>query len=200
VPLVSDYGPRFTLFRVDVPTTFSFQHLAPVITELRNDSVRRTVLTDQETALYVSAHTDDDVVFIEFARHLLISTSEYAERYCLSEMSSVPPVDGSWVPERLQELSAIGHEQIADVFASNKKIAQQACCAVRRDPAVFLQQFGVTSLLWNERSHPEWYIDPLFFVRERQGDGWSLWRVRLDTRQEEMTARRTRAYAVCTVQ
>jgi hypothetical protein len=176
-PLIRDYGPRWNFFETNVPKAFAFQHLLPVINTLQSDGQKDTVLTDNLTALNIAVHTDDDVVFTEFLRHTLMSTDEYAARYCLSELPTVPSVDGSWVSERLQEFSRIGQVQIAETLRTNADIAKHACCMVRAVPDAFLTQFGVTKLLWNEVEHPEWAIDQTLFSKAEQGEGWSLWNV-----------------------
>jgi hypothetical protein len=176
VPLGIERGWSLSFFRTQA-SDYSFQHLSSVMTALRMDGTKDVILTDKETALYVAAHTDDDVVFVEYIRHLLLPTSEYAERYCLSELPSDPPVSGDEVPEQLREFSRVGQAQIAEAFRENAATARLACCMVRKDPVAFLRHFGVTALLWNESLRPEWRIDPAFFSVEDRGDGWSLWRL-----------------------
>ncbi|MDD5054970.1 MAG: hypothetical protein PHZ00_01740 [Candidatus Peribacteraceae bacterium] len=194
-PLAMERGWSLSFFRTQV-SNYSFQHLASAMTVLRSDGAKDVILTDKETALHVAAHTDDDVVFVEYIRHLLLPTSEYAERFCLSELPSDPPVSGEEVPEQLRELSRVGQTQISEAFRENAATARLACCTVRKDPAASLQHYGVTALLWDEILHPDWRIDSkLFSVRER-GDGWSLWRLN-DLKTGDVDARLQSARSSC---
>ena len=145
------------------------QHLAPAL-HLLSDGDRRNVLTDQYSALLVKAWTDDDVVYTSYVRHLLMSNEEFAERYCLSEVFSSTGADEEFfVFESLQYRGMY-------LAPERRRMVRQACRNVRRSLAYFLDTYAVELILWNEKSRPDWIIDPTLFEKTDQGEGWSLWK------------------------
>lgn len=156
---------------------FQFQALAPAYELLRQDPAREVFLTDRETALFIAANTHHDVVFTEHARHLLISTREYAERHCLSEVFS-PQDQAMFIPDILREPSRLGREREAQMYEERTAIAREACAWVRSHIAEALDRYGVTALLWNQVARPEWVVDDTQFILQKRGDGWSLWKRR----------------------
>ena len=166
-----DYSGRWSLMLPD--QVFSMQHLKTAYPLLGTG----TVLTDQNTALAVASNTRADVVFTEHARHLLISTREYAERYCLSTLSA-EDANAKWIPEILREPSKLGRVREEEMFHERQQIATDACRRVRGNPERFLRKYRVTELLWNSDLHPEWKISTKLFAKRQEGTGWSLWSVR----------------------
>lgn len=165
-----DYRMMWSILRT-APDHLKQQHLRPILEEL-TDGGRQTILTDNETGLMIKAWTDDDVVWVQYAQHLLISNREYAERACTTALMdpSGPDIrEIAWhtvqfrgqhlLPDRIREFT-------------------EYCEGIRSDPQSALQRFGVDLLLWNERTQPNWQIDPELFEKVEQGEGWSLWRVK----------------------
>ncbi len=118
----------------------------------------------------VTGWTDDDAVFTAYVRHLLVSDTEYAQRYCLSELPAAADLD--WLAREVVE--RLNPSEIAARTAQFRI----ACDSVLRFPRIALRRYGVTMLLWNETLRPDWRIDPQLFTKTLQGEGWSLWTVR----------------------
>lgn len=169
-----DYSRRYQIFLID-PDLFHYEHFSTLLPILEKDPRKEVILTDYLAGLPIAASTRHDVVFTEHARHLLISTREYAERYCLTDMFN-PVADPAWLPNMLHELSRLGTARAEELRTERLDITTDACLDVRSYPKEFLQDYGVTLLLWDEKDHPEWKINPSLFTLETQGDGWSLWR------------------------
>lgn len=170
-----DYRGRLSVFRSK--GSFAYQHLQEAYPVLF-DGVRETVLTDRDTALVLAANTDDDVVYADLLRHVLISTEEFAERYCMTEAFEPGGADPAWIPSMLHELSRLGRARAEELRAERQRIAEDACRRVREDLPGALDRYAVTMLLWNEKARPDWTIDTRFFALDRRGDGWSIWRRR----------------------
>lgn len=169
-----DYSKRYP-FRA-IPMYFQFQQfdtLLPVLDQLP----KQVILTDHLSALIVAANTKHDVVFTEHARHLLISTTEYAERYCLTTLFA-PDAHPEWVADTLVETGRLGRARQDELHAERLQITTDACTRIRNNPKQWLEHYAVTELLWDEKDHPEWNIDPLLFEKMEQGEGWSLWKLR----------------------
>lgn len=147
------------------------QHLEPVLRTL-DDGRRETVLTDKVSAHMITTWTDDDTVFTAYAKHLMISDREYAERYCLSEMFAGSGPDLHWLGSEVVET------QDPARIAERARQFEIDCRLVSRDPRSYLWLYAVRWVLWNEKLRPDWTMDPRFITRVQQGDGWSLWRVR----------------------
>lgn len=169
-----DYSMRYKIFMVD-SDLFHYQHFSTVLPILEKNPRKEVILTDYLAGLPIAASTKHDVVFTEHARHLLISTREYAERYCLTDMFN-PVTDPVWLPNMLHELSRLGTVRAEELRSERLGITTDACLDIRSNPKGFLKDYGVTLLLWDEKDHPEWKIDHSLFQLETQGQGWSLWR------------------------
>ena len=172
-----DYRGRASVFLPLNPAIFSTQHLGPVLATLQKPP-RNTVLTDRLTALVVAASTDDDVVFTEHLRHVLIPTREYAERWCLSEVLGHGHRDLTWIAYILNELSSAGRREATRFYDQNRRTTAEACTWVESHLPEALARYHVTLLLWNERSRPDWQIPSSLFRLRLRGEGWSLWEVR----------------------
>ncbi|MDB4978594.1 MAG: hypothetical protein JWM56_780 [Candidatus Peribacteria bacterium] len=170
-----DYTSRSAALHVESPR-FRFQNLVGLSPWLAS-SPRQTILTDRETALILAANTKHDVVFTEHIRHVLVSTREYAERYCMSEMFA-PDSHPEWVPNTLHELSRLGRSRAEELRAERLNITTDACSWVQAHKKEALQRYSVDVLVWNEKEHPDWHIDSALFTLEQQGNGWSLWKVK----------------------
>lgn len=171
----SDYHGRFQMVFAINPNRYTYQHFVTLLPILRADPQKEVILTDQDAALMVASSTRHDVIFTEHARHLLISTQEYAERYCLSDLFTMDS-HPQWIAYILQETGRLGRDREKELYAERLATATAACLHVREDPVRYIKQYGVTLLLWDEKDHPEWLIDPALFTLEKQGEGWSLWR------------------------
>ncbi len=155
------------------PENFAYQHFKSILPVL--DSIpKQVVLTDLESVLVIAANTKHDVVFTEHARHLLIPTTEYAERYCLTTLLAPNP-HVEWIAKTLVETGRLGRARQDQLYTERLKITTEACARVRSAPQEWLHHYGVTLLLWNEKSHPEWKVDPSLFTLQDKGDGWSTW-------------------------
>lgn len=123
------------------------------------------ILGDPATQLLVAAFTEHDVVYGTSLRDALLPNLELAERFCLS-----------WLPAMPEErLVAIREEFLV---AEQRRVAN-TCGQVERFPRAYLIKFGVTHVLVDERSHPDWNLDRLGAARAEaaRGEGWSLWKI-----------------------
>lgn len=137
------------------------------------------MLSDPITNYFIALYTDDDIVFVNHARVLLISDSEYVERFCLAtafapdpsgeETSLVAFLHGS------PPVAATERNGLAQHF---QNLIGNICPQVRVNPDRYLRKFGVTALLWNEGLHPDWAPPTQFFSETAKGQGWSFWKPR----------------------
>ena len=171
-----DYHGRHTLLAAPSASSRRFESLGPVISLLESDP-RETVLTDHETANIVASNTNDDVIYTDYARILLISTQELAERFCLTEAFSrkSPQELATYFADFQKEHSRAGAEQTEALFKKHRSLILERCPYVRSHVPEMLTKYGVTTLLWNTSEAPGWIIpDELFKVRG-QGEGWVLY-------------------------
>ncbi len=173
----SDYRGRLTVFGMPSVRAMSFQHLASAM-KLLDDGRTDVILTDSETANIIASVTDDDVVYTNYSKILVVSTMERAQRYCLSNTLSPGPINTGFLADYDDEESVAARPQAAWLYDRHLEITQEACAWVREDLRRALAHFGVTKILWNERERPEWVVDPMVFTLEEQGEGWSLWTIR----------------------
>jgi hypothetical protein len=118
------------------------------------------------------------VVFTAFMRHTLVSFRELSDRYCLTEIVRDGAPDTEWLARDVEERSAAGVPATQKLLLEHAAITEQACGWVAAKPLEALRQYRVTRLLWDERNHPDWQINPKLFEPVAKGAGWSLWAVR----------------------
>lgn len=179
IPLLAaahDYGllskhPFFSLAPDDVT------HMGQAVDAL-NAQVPGIVLTDGYTGNLVGATTTSAPVFIEYARILMITTEEYVERYCLSEALKRGSIDTQWVADFQEEKSRAARDHTRALYEKHLQMGVKICLRVRENITAYMRHFHVRYVLWNEYRKPDWYLDPTSFVLLKQGEGWSLWRVR----------------------
>lgn len=167
---VWDYRAEWHIVRADYYLR-SINHLGPAM-QLLDDGKRETVLTDRVSAHMITSWTDDDVVFTAYVRHLIVSDTEYVERFCLSELMNPAGPDLTWLAHEVVEIPSV-HD-----YAAREAQFRAACTPVRAHPKDFLKKYRVTKLLWNETLRPEWKINAALFKKEISGSGWSLWILR----------------------
>ena len=152
-------------------THLDLQHLRSSLKLLRNGT-REVVLTDYASAQMIPSWTEDSVVFTPYVRHLLVSNTEFAERYCLSELPSPQGPDIAWITWEATQV------QSRHLYPEREREFQAVCAALLEDPAAALQKYAVDYLLWNKRKRPEWVIDETLFSFVAEGEDWSLWKVK----------------------
>jgi|GEM_PF-5680166 len=147
------------------------QHLASVLEQL-HDETRQTVLTDLRTGLLIKSWTDDDIVWVQYMQHLLVSNAEFARRACTISMFEPAGPD--------IESIAFHTVQFEGMFMLPDRVRQFStiCQEALQHKSQLLKEYGVDLLLWNERQHPNWAIDPALFEQISEGEGWSLWKIR----------------------
>lgn len=148
----------------------SMQHLAPVLKKL-DDGNRQMILSDAQSALYVKAWTDDDVVFTPYVQSLLTSDVDYIQRNCLSQL---PSPTGPDVHAIAWELTQFRGQHL---LPQREAQVREVCTPFLANPKKALADYKVDLLLWNENSRPDWKIDARSFRRIDGGEGWSLWAV-----------------------
>lgn len=173
-----DYQGRLTLLFPPSEASLRFSHLRPLIEALRIDPIE-TILTDRETANVIASMTDDDVVYTDYSKILLISTYERAQRYCLSEVLGTEPIHETFLAEFDDEKSLAGRAQAAWLYARHVQIQADACAWVREDLPRALRAFKVTTVLWNMREQPDWDIHHSFLRLRQEGEGWKLFDVEI---------------------
>lgn len=169
-----DYSSRLSIL-APLPIE-QYQHLSEPLALLAKETEKQTVLSDRNTSLLVGMNTDHDLAFTVYLRHVLLSTEELAERYCLVDSLS-PVSDPDWLAYTIKEISAAGKEGTEEVLQRDLVTVRQACEVVRSETKSALSEYGVTRLLWDEKIYPEWKIDERLFEKISSGEGWSLWRV-----------------------
>ncbi len=172
-----DYKGRFTIF-ASMPRWEKYQHLAPAISALNQIHEKQTVLSDLDSSLIIGTYSHHDLLYTEYLRHVLMSTPELAERYCLTQFITGKPADTDWLAYNIQELSAAGQKATLEKVERDKKLTKEACDLVYAHPAEVLEKYGVTLMLWDEKNYPDWKIPATYFVVSERGSGWSLWSVR----------------------
>lgn len=174
----SDYKGRMSMF-FPIPRAELYQHLAEPVTFLRSEAEKQTVLSDADASLIVGAYTDDDLAYSPFLKHTLVTFHELADRYCLTQIPNGALFDDKGLADNVKELSAAGAEGTERLFEQHVSETREVCDRTTKGGAAgLLRTYGVTRLLWDERNHPEWRIDPRLFELIEKGDGWSLWSVR----------------------
>ena len=179
IPLVAaahDYGflSRSPFFVVQADDTV---HLRPAIEEL-NAREPAVVLTDGYTGNLVGSTTAHSTLFIEYARILVIPTAEYVERYCLSEALTTGEIDFAWVAYFQEEQSRVALSHTRELYQKHWRMGQTICPDVKKHLSAMLRKYHVQYVLWNERTRPQWKLDPSLFQLQKQGEGWSLWTVK----------------------
>lgn len=175
----NDYHGRLTLFAAPSEGALRFSPLLPLIEELRGGAVE-TILTDRETANVIASTTNDDVVYTDYSKILLISTMERAQRYCLSEALGTEPIDETFLAEFDDEKSLAGRAQAEWLYDRHVRMTEEACAWVRADLPRALRTFGVTMVLWNMREQPDWDTNRPFLrlQQEEEEEGWKVFEVK----------------------
>ena len=176
VAAFTDYYGRIAVLD-PIPQWDMFQHLSQPVRSL-NRIEKQTVLSDTDSSFIVAMYTDHDVVFTPFMRHTLVSFTELAERYCLTQLVRGSPPDTTWLGHNVEEQSRTGRVKAREILARDLVLTAEACERVTNDPRSILQKYGVTMVLWDEKNHPEWNISEKYFSESEKGLGWSLWTLR----------------------
>lgn len=174
---VKDYKGRSTIFQ-PLPHFEKFQHLAPAVRAINRIPEKQIVLSDLDSSLILGTYTDHDLLYTEYIRHILMSFSERADRYCLTQFMTGKPADTDWLAYNVQELSAAGQKATLEKVERDKVLTKASCENVYARPKEALKRYGVTLLLWDEKNYPDWNIPEKYFTPSEKGVGWSVWRVR----------------------
>lgn len=171
-----DYYGRIALMGPPEEKAMRMQHLAPLMAELK-DGPRETILTDHHTANQIASLTNDDVVFTDYCRILLVSNQEYIERYCLSEALSTAPIDTEYIPDFNKELSRAGREMTELHTQRLRDMTESICPQVDANIPFYLKRYEVSTVLWNETEKPDWDVNQSYLRLREKGDGWSVFDV-----------------------
>jgi hypothetical protein len=166
----SDYRISWSLPFAD-PAHLDMQHLAPVLKSL-TDGKRQTILTDAKSGLMVKAWTDDDVVFTPYVQSLLVSDADYIRRNCLSQALSSKGIDVRAIAWELTQFRGISQLPMREAQV------RSLCAPFLQNLRTALSVYHVDLLLWDEKNHPDWVVDPQIFEKIQSGNGWSLWSIR----------------------
>lgn len=171
---------RYALDHFRVIDRFGEQHLASALDELRL-LPRATVLSDPQTSMLIAGTTVHDVVYALYLKNVLLSHEDIATRYCLS----VAPVPASergleqnmliWPDANAAFTPRDGTE--SETRMKELLLVQEACTRVDRSPKQWMDRYGVTYVLWDEKRRPEGNPKNLRVGLRllKKGDGWSLW-------------------------
>jgi|GEM_PF-4128835 len=154
-----------------------FQYLSPLITELKAGP-RENILTDRATANLIASTTDDDVVFTDYCRILLVSNQEYIERFCLSEALKKGPINTEYIPTFNEEKSRAGREATLGHTDMMRSMTEEICPKVDGDIPAYLGKYEVSTVLWNINEQPDWDTNQEYLELRSEGDGWKLYDVR----------------------
>lgn len=176
--LAVGYDGRYVLnqWRVD-EGSFANQHLAEALPAL--DALPRgRFVSDPDTLAFLAGSTHHDVVYSVYLKNVLMSHSELAMRYCLTQLP-LHPTD--WVIENRQHLvmpdavSAFGQA----VRRQEVAMVRAACNEAASDPALSLQTHEVSHVFWNKRNAPNWNLGRLQVGLEEvaSGENWMLYRI-----------------------
>jgi hypothetical protein len=108
----------------------------------------------------------------------VIPTAEYVERYCLSEALTTGEIDFAWVAYFQEEQSRVALSHTRELYQKHWRMGQTICPDVKKHLSAMLRKYHVQYVLWNERTRPQWKLDPSLFQLQKQGEGWSLWTVK----------------------
>jgi len=171
-----DYKGRLIIMGPPDQRSMRMQHLAPIVKDLKWGE-RETILSDRHTSNQLASLTNDDVVFTDYCRILLVSNQEYIERYCLSEAFSTNPIDTEFIPDANRELSLAGRTMTEFHTARMREMTEAICPLVNADIASYLKKYEADSVLWNEKEKPDWDMNQPYLQLRQKGDGWSMYDV-----------------------
>lgn len=172
------YDGRFVLKQWTVTDEkFADQHLSESI-EVLKDIPRGRILSDPQTSSVIAGYTHHDVAYSVYLKNVLMTHSELASRYCLTQIP-VPPGDRNIA--RTHHLifpdasSAFG----AEVRAEEVRLVENACRELDLDPAISLKTFEIDYVLWNRKSAPMWDMKriPIMLDTVASGEDWILLKV-----------------------
>jgi len=171
----------FSLFRVQ-EASFNEQHFASALPIL--DALPRSqILTDPSTSMFLAATTKHDVMYSIYLKNVLMSHTEIAERYCLTQLPVLPR------NRRITENRFLIYPDANSAFREDPTVRErevamvkEACARFDRDPEKALQQYGVTHVLWDEKRQPMWDVTKLGSLNLlERSEGWSLWSISQDS-------------------
>ena len=153
------------------------QHLASLFEEL-DDMKRMRIMSDPHTSALIAGFTKHDVVYSVYLKNVLLTHKELALRYCLTQLPLKPSDRHTEDQEHLIYPDAVSafkgdtrDEEVALVMAS--------CTELDLDPALALEVFEVSHVLWNKQEQPAWDIDRLGIKRKTiaETDTWALYQI-----------------------
>lgn len=171
------YDGRYVLKQINSTDRYSEQYLSTAISVLE-ELPKTTILTDPDTSMFLPTVTRHDVVWFLYLKNVLISHVEIARRYCLTQL----PVAAE--ARRLEDQTLIWPDANSafrdpELRQREVNIVKSECTVIDKNPKIALTAYGVTHILWNEKTHPDWNLQ-LLDVRLQKtasGSGWSLWKI-----------------------
>lgn len=172
------YDGRYIIKQWSVQESqFAQQHVASAIAVL-NDMPRMRILSDPETSALIASHTKHDVLYSIYLKNTLMTHEEIALRYCLTQL----PLPSAL--RRIKEEQHLVYPDAVSAFKGNVREHEVAlvtalCADLDLDPGSVMDTFGVTDILWNKVSEPDWNISrinkSLTLIQET--DTWALYHI-----------------------
>ncbi|MDD4627894.1 MAG: hypothetical protein PHE68_00680 [Candidatus Peribacteraceae bacterium] len=153
-----------------------FASLLPVLDNLP----RATILSDPDTSAFIAGQTRHDILSIIYLDSALMSNQELAERLCLS-LLPYPP-EARQIDERKHLIWPEANRVRAEEGVHQREIAlmKSTCATEDRDPASYLEKYGVRYVVWDQRRSPEWDPKNLKVKLEKDSEeagAWVLYRI-----------------------
>jgi hypothetical protein len=144
---------------------------------------RQRILSDPGNSLFLAGSTKHDVVYTIYLKNVLIPHTEIAERHCLTLL----PLPSE---ERQLEEEGLIYPDAVSAFRNDPSVREretammrEACDRIDRDPATYLEKYGVDAVFWDEKRKSTWDLSRLKVPLEKIGEGgvgergWSLWKL-----------------------
>lgn len=168
-------------WRID-DADFHNQHLASALPVL--DALPRSIiLSDPSTAVFISGSTKHDVVFTGYLQHTLVTHTELAEAFCLTQLPLAPENRHLEKRNLLVLANAVGSElhpvRRAELREKDLTLARETCNRLDKNPSAALEKEYVEYVFWNAAEEPNWNLSRLdvhLELVEKDGE-WSLWKV-----------------------
>ena len=172
------YDGRYLLSQWTVQEgRFNNQHLSEVL-PIFDELPRGRILSDPDTSSFIAGYTHHDIVYSVYLKNVLMTHSELASRYCLTQIPIPPSARNIAETPHLifpDASAAFGEE----VRAEEVRIVESACREMDLDPALSLETYEIDYVFWNRVWAPNWDIKriPVFLDTVESGEDWALLKI-----------------------
>ncbi len=169
---------RYVITQWTVHTdAYEHQHLAEALPIL-DDLPRGRFVSDPVTMGFLSAYSHHDVVYSVYLKNVLMSHSEIAMRYCLTQIPLAPQQRTYREQRNLVMPDAVSAFK-GDTRAQEIALVDAACNEADLEPALALQVHEVGYIFWNKKAQPNWNVLRYGVNLEEVASGtdWILYRI-----------------------